>query len=167
MREMEMEEREQRFDSGMHKHLDAFSWNESAKMGIAAGVASGVVTAVAYFGVKSILAFGNAFPVIKGSIPAAVIMAPTYALAHNLLSNKKHGLRKKQRNLYSMVIAAALGTVLTPTLSSFMLKKKVGYIASAGYSLAPIAALFLNKVLGEPLLDIAAFTGSSHREELY
>ena len=147
-REMEMEEREQHFDSGMHKHLDAFSWNESAKMGIAAGVASGVVTAVAYFGVKSILAFGNAFPVIKGSIPAAVIMAPTFVLAKAELSKEKYRLRRKQQELYSMAIAAILGTALTPMLSSYMLKKKVGYLASASYSLAPIVAMFLMKHTG-------------------
>jgi len=171
-REFEFREMEEDFDQSLHAHKvsDAFSWNESAKMGIYAGLASGVVTAVAYFGVKSILAFGNAFPVIKGSIPAAVIMAPTFALAHNVLSKdkyrEKYRLQEKQRLLYSMVIAAALGTVLTPTLSSFMLKKKVGYIASAGYSLPPIAALFLMRAYtAHRRQDRSHDSGSSRRRE--
>ena len=132
----------------MHAHTRAFTWNESAKMGIYAGLASGVATAVAYLGVKSIFAFGEAFPMINGSIPAAVIVAPTFVLARGELSKEKYNLRRKQQELYSMAIAAILGTALTPTLSSYMLKKKVGYLASAGYSLAPIVAMFLMKHTG-------------------
>lgn len=129
----------------MHARTKAFTWNESAQMGIYAGLASGVATAVAYLGVKSIFAFGDAFPMIKGSIPAAVIVAPTYMLAKAELSKERYRLNRKQQELYPMAIAAILGTALTPTLSSFMLKKKVGYLSSAGYSLAPIAGMFLMK----------------------
>ena len=149
-REMEFDTEEQEYDvhQSMHAHTDAFTWNESAKMGIYAGLASGVATAVAYLGVKSIFAFGDAFPMIKGSIPAAVIVAPTFVLAKAELSKEKYRLKRKQQELYSMAIAAILGTVLTPMLSSYMLKKKVGYLASASYSLAPIVAMFLMKHTG-------------------
>ncbi len=124
-------------------HGDALTWKESAKMGIYAGLASGIATAVAYFGIKSIYAFGEAFPMIKGSIPAAMIVAPTFVLAENKFNKKNE---EKQR-LYSMLIAAAAGTLLTPILSSFILKKKVGYQVSALYSLSSIiGTLFLLKV---------------------
>lgn len=124
-------------------HADALTWKESAKMGIYAGLASGIATAVAYFGIKSIYAFGEAFPMIKGSIPAAMIVAPTFVLAENKFNKKNE---EKQR-LYSMLIAAAAGTLLTPILSSFILKKKVGYQVSALYSLSSIiGTLFLLKV---------------------
>lgn len=142
-----MEEEDYNVLNSMHAHTQAFTWNESAKMGIYAGLASGVATAVAYLGVKSIFAFGEAFPMIKGSIPAAVIVAPTFVLARGELSKEKYHYKKQKQELYSMVIAAILGTALTPTLSSFILKKKVGYLASAGYSLAPIVAIFLLNIM--------------------
>jgi hypothetical protein len=144
-RGFDMQEQEYDVRQSMHAHTDAFTWNESAKMGICAGLASGVVSAVAYLGVKSIFAFGDAFPMVKGSVPAAILVAPAYMLAKGELSKEKHNLRKKQQKLYSMAIATILGAALTPKLSSYMLKKKVGYLASAGYSLAPIVAMFLMK----------------------
>ncbi|QVL54951.1 MAG: hypothetical protein KFB95_06430 [Simkaniaceae bacterium] len=146
-REMEFDTEEQEYGvhDSIHARKETFSWNESAQMGIYAGLASGVATAVAYLGVKSIFAFGEAFPMINGSIPAAVIVAPTFVLARGELSKEKYNLRRKQQELYSMAIAAILGTALIPTLSSYMLKKKVGYLASAGYSLAPIVGMFLMK----------------------
>ncbi|WP_316357441.1 hypothetical protein [Candidatus Neptunichlamydia sp. REUL1] len=128
-----------------HVRTDIFTWNESAKMGIYAGLASGVVSAVAYLGVKSIFAFGDTFPMVKGSVPTAILGAPTYMLAKGELSKEKYRLREKKQELYSVAIATILGAVLTPKLSSYMLKKKVGYLASAGYSLAPIVAMFLMK----------------------
>ena len=135
-------------------------------MGIYAGLASGVATAVAYLGVKSIFAFGDAFPMIKGSVPAAILVAPTYMLAKGELSKEKHRLRSKQQELYSMAIAAILGTALTPTLSSYMLKKKVGYLASAGYSLAPIVTMFLMKHAGAyTAISADTYSRRQRREE--
>ncbi len=128
-------------------------WNESVKMGIyagiASGVASGIANAVVCLGMKSIFAFRNTFSIIKGSIPTAVILAPTFALAKEELNKKKYGLNEVNKELSSLAIAAILGAALTPTFSSFMVKKKVGYLASAGYSLAPILGRFFMNIDSE------------------
>jgi len=133
-----------------HSRASSFSWSESATMGFYAGLKSGFDSALVYLAARSLRAFGKAFPDVKRSIPAVLIMAPTFALAEYALSKEEYGLSQKQKWLYPMLAAAALGTVLTPKLSSFMLKKRIGYLASAGYALAPIVGLSLRNVSRNP-----------------
>ncbi|MCB1109624.1 MAG: hypothetical protein KDK64_01465 [Chlamydiia bacterium] len=143
--EYQSEEREQELPREYYKYESTahFGWNETAEMGLAAGALTGVVAFVSYFALKTLHAFGDAVPIVKGTLPAVMVMAPTYVTTKHF--TKPYARRDKRWFFAPFVAAFFAGALLTPKVSSFVLANRISYKAAAGVSTSATLATFLTE----------------------
>lgn len=132
-----------------NKKTSDVQWDNAAAVSLGVGIATTIVAAVSYFAIKVIGAIHKNIPSTQGVYPAALIMAPTFVAtkwaieAYDPWEQKLNGKKRIFAPLFAMLAA---GSLLTPMVSSFMLKNRVGYLSSMGISTAATVSNWLAHV---------------------
>lgn len=114
-------------------------WDNAAAVSLGVGVTTTFVAAVSYFAIKVIGAIHKNIPSTQGVYPAALIMATAFVGTKSAIDKydpEHQSFQDQKRILAPFVAMLAAGSLLTPMVSSFMLKNRVGYLSSMGISTA-------------------------------